>query len=273
MWFDHYLKGVDNGIQKMPNVVSQMSDREAAGDFAKGKPKVRNAKLIAQWTPRVDPDDYEWKLLGSKPKPRSYYESQGPIAEAGFPSTGVNTESHAAHHARANHDWSWFESLPLKKDTRIFGTPKVQIYSTAYREWITYTPSIFDIDPADHEMVQGQHVNTDPKALVAVTRGWLDSRYREGLDKPVLIEDPAKPFDMTIVAKPTDYTFKKGDSIGLMIQTEINEWSVPKVAPCVDTNCPFVDIQWLEGKTRLILPVVNGPKKADALFDHGGHAH
>jgi X-Pro dipeptidyl-peptidase len=270
-WFDHYLMGKKNGIQKMPNVVSQMSDREGAGKFAKGMPKVRNVKLYAQWTPKTNPDDYEWKLLGTKPKPLAYYESQGPLAEASFPSAGINTESHAAHHARNNHDWRWFESLPLKKNTRIFGNIKVQIYSTAYREWITYTPSIYDVDPADHEMVQGNHVNKDPKALVAITRGWLDSRYRNGLDKPVPIEDPTKAFGMTVVAKPTDYTFRKGDFIGLNIQTEINEWSVPKVAPCTDPSCPFVDINWVEGKTRLIIPVVNGPKKADALFDHAGH--
>jgi predicted acyl esterase len=145
-----------------------------------------------------------------------------------------------------------------------------------HREWITFTPSIFDMDPADHQMVQGNHVNTNPKALVAVTRGWLDSRYREGLAKPVPIEDPTKPFGMTVVAKPVDYTFKKGDQIMLNIQTEINEWSVPKPnSTCTadPAGCPFVDIDWLSGKTRLILPVVNGPKKADALFDHAGHHH
>jgi predicted acyl esterase len=206
---------------------------------------------------------------------RAYYESQGPLAEASFPSAGINTESHASHHSRSDHDWWSFESLALKKNMRMFGNIKVQIYSTAYREWITYTPSIFEMDPDDHQMVQGNHVNTNPEALVGVTRGWLDSRYRKSLAEPIPIDDPAKPFSMTVVAKPVDYTFTKGNTIMLNIQTEINEWSVPKPnATCTDpTNCPFLDINWLEGKTRLIIPVVNGPKKADALFDHAGHHH
>ncbi|HEY7875710.1 MAG TPA: CocE/NonD family hydrolase [Actinomycetota bacterium] len=274
-WFDHYLMGKKNNIQKMPSVVSQMSDREGPGEFAKGMPKVRNIKLYAQWTPRTNPDDYEWKLLPSKPMSRAYYESQGPLAEASFPSAGINTESHASHHSRSDHDWWSFESLALKKNMRMFGNIKVQIYSTAYREWITYTPSIFEMDPDDHQMVQGNHVNTNPEALVGVTRGWLDSRYRKSLAEPIPIDDPAKPFSMTVVAKPVDYTFTKGNTIMLNIQTEINEWSVPKPnATCTDpTNCPFLDINWLEGKTRLIIPVVNGPKKADALFDHAGHHH
>jgi predicted acyl esterase len=167
-WFDHYLKGVDNGVEDMPNVVSQTSDHAGPGEFISGTPKVKDVTLIAQETPKTDPNDYQWKLLPMKPM------ITGPEASvASFPSTGINTESHAAHHAINNHDWWYFQSPPLKKDIRIFGTIKVKIYSHTDREWVTYTPSIFDVDPADHTMVQGQHVATDPKALVGVTRGWL----------------------------------------------------------------------------------------------------
>jgi X-Pro dipeptidyl-peptidase len=274
-WFDHYMMGKDNGIQKMPDVVSQMSDRDGAGDFAKGLPKTRDVSLYAQETPKTNPDDYEWKILPTKPM-KSMYGNGGPEPTvASFPSTGINTESHASHHARSRHDWYWFESPALKKDTRIFGNAKIQIYSTVHRQWITYTPSIFDFNPADHEMVAGNHVNTNPKALVGITRGWLDSRYREGLDKMVDIKEPDKPFLMNITAKPVDYTFKKGDSIGLMIQTEINEWSVPKLnqqTTCT-AGCPFVDIDWVNAKTRLIVPVVNAPRNSMDLFDYNAMHH
>jgi X-Pro dipeptidyl-peptidase len=275
-WFDHYLKGIDNGVEDMPDVVSQMSDRDGALGFAKGLPKTTNVSLYAQETPKTNPDDYQWKILPMKPM-KSMYGNGGPEpSKASFPSTGINTESHASHHSRANHDWFWFESPALKKDTRIFGNVKVQIYSTVYRQWITYTPSVFDFNPADHEMVAGNHVNKNPKALVGITRGWLDSRYREGLDKLVDIPNPDKPFDMDVTLKPVDFTFKKGDQIGLNIQTEINEWSVPKLnqqTTCT-TGCPFVDINWIEGKTRLILPIVNAPKDPMKIFDFNAmHSH
>jgi X-Pro dipeptidyl-peptidase len=271
-WFDHYLKGVDNGIEKMPNVVSQMSDRKGPLGFAKGLPKTKDVSLIAQETPKTNPDDYEWKILPMKPMASMFGQDPTP---ASFPSAGINTESHASHHARNNHDWWSFQSPMLKKDTRIFGNVRVQIYSTVHRKWITYTPSIFDIDPADHQMVAGQHVNTNPKSLVAVTRGWLDSRYRDGLDKTVDIAEPDKPFLMNITAKPVDYTFKKGDQIGLNIQTEINEWSVakPNMQTTCTAGCPFVDIDWAHAKTRLILPVVNAPKDPMDLFDFNAMHH
>ena len=50
-------------------------------------------------SPKTNPEDYEWKLLGSEPR-------MTPLSEpARFPATGINTEPHANHHARSRHDW------------------------------------------------------------------------------------------------------------------------------------------------------------------------
>jgi predicted acyl esterase len=253
-------------------VTTQTSDSDGPGKFFSGAPKTTDITLYTQEVPRTDPTIYAWQLLPTKP---AAYGFQAPTA-ATFPSTNVNTESHAAHHSRENHDWIWFESPVLKKDTRIFGEIKLKLWSHAARKWITFTPSIFDVNPADHEYIQGRHVNKNPKALVAVTRGWLDSRYRNGLDKRVDVV-PSKSFGMTIVAKPQDYTFKKGHFIGLNFQTEINEWSLPKpYAGCEgtpDQSCANIFIDWVDGKTQLILPVVNGPRHAADLFSSEPHIH
>ena len=137
-------------------------------------------------------------------------------------------------------------------------------------------------------MAGGQHVATrDKNGLVGVTRGCLDSRYRKGLDKQVMVE-PGKAFDSTVAMKPTDYTFLKGHFIGLNVQTEILEWSLAKpypgcdVAPNVDpTNptqvtrdksCATFYIDWEKAETRLILPVVDAPKNPRSLFMFG-HVH
>jgi predicted acyl esterase len=200
---------------------------------------------------------------------------------AQFPSAGANTEMHALHHARNNHDWFWFESPALKKDTRVFGQIKVKLWSTVGRKWVTMTPTIADVDATCHQQAAGQHVSspsclTDPapaRHLHAVTRGWLDSRYRNGLGKQVDVT-PGQPFGSTIVEKPQDYVFKKGHHIGLMIQTEINEWSLPKpYAGCdtTDQSCAYFKINWEDGKTRVILPVVNAPKDPMDMFDSSHH--
>lgn len=96
--------------------------------------------------------------------------------------------------------------------------------------------------------------------MVSVTRGWLDSRYRNGLGRQQSIA-PGELFGMTVVQKPQDYTFKKGHSIGLSIQTEIAEWATPKpYAGCDSAACNTVTLDWRSGRTKLVLPVVGGAR-------------
>jgi X-Pro dipeptidyl-peptidase len=283
-WLDHYLMGKDNGIEKLADVTSHMSDYDGATKWYSGKwPETRNVTLFAQNQPVSQPGDYEWKLLPTKPRTDIFFGTEPP--RAAFPSGNANVETHANHHARSHHDWWWFESPHLAKDVRIFGEIKIQHYSQIAKKWLTLTPGVVDIDPNCHETVVNQHnVKPEclPRALQSVTRGFLDTRYRNGLHKQVML-DPTKPFQVTVTAKPVDYTFKKGHYIGLQIQTEIIDWMVAKPYPGCDTapdplvagnNCLNFETLWEEGRTRLILPVVNGPKNAMKLFDFGaGHDH
>ncbi|HEV3473519.1 MAG TPA: CocE/NonD family hydrolase C-terminal non-catalytic domain-containing protein, partial [Actinomycetota bacterium] len=275
-WLDHYLMGKNNGIDKLPSVITQTADSEAAGKLFYGAPKTKDVHLIAQANPIVEPGGYAWTLAPNKPS--TFFFSAAP--EAKFLSGNINTEGHAAHHARANHDWFWFESPMLKKDVRVFGEIKVQIYSKIEREWVTLTPSIHDHDPNDHIIEAGQHVGCkETPCMVGVTRGFLDSRYRESLAKQKLI-DPLNFFEATVAAHPVDYVFKKGHHIGLNIQTEILEFMVPKPYPGCEAipdpsareGCSYMTIDWQDARTRVILPVVDAPKNAMSLFDFG-HQH
>ena len=121
-------------------------------------------------------------------------------------------------------------------------TPKIQIYSTAYREWVTLTPSS-STQPADTE-VQGQHVNTTESpsrhpGLVDSPPQGRDNRYRSRPDEAV---------GMTS-SRNRRIHFKKDPDM-LKIQTEITEWSC-KATPRASTTTP--NVTTLEGKTSLIL--------------------
>ncbi|HEV3471822.1 MAG TPA: CocE/NonD family hydrolase, partial [Actinomycetota bacterium] len=118
-WLDHYLMGKNNGIDKLPSVITQTADSEAAGKLFYGAPKPKDVHLIAQPSPIVEPGAYAWTLAPNKPS--TFFFSAGP--EAKFLSGNINTESHSLHHARSNHDWWWFESPMLAKDVRMFGQP------------------------------------------------------------------------------------------------------------------------------------------------------
>jgi X-Pro dipeptidyl-peptidase len=255
-WFDHYLLGVSNGIEKTPDVHSEMSDSSGAvGWYAGPWPKTTGVTLYAQ---HAAGGDYDWRLLPSLPT------VPGPPAT--FVSTGTNTESTANANPRANDGWLWFETPPLTRDLRIFGEIQVRLWSTIQRRWITYTPTVVDIDPAQRVLGPGQAVATTDTALYSTTRGWLDTRYRQSLATQSFVE-PGVPFGTTIVEKPQDYTFKQGHFIGLNVQTEINDWSLPKADPdCITALCSLVRVNWENGETTLTLPVVNAPKNPATLF-------
>lgn len=272
-WFDHYLKGVDNDVEKAPAYVSVTSTFGFAEakeyDSSNNGFGTKPVALIAQETAMTNPEDYASKLLPQAPQ-------GGPDAQpVGFPSANINTEIHMNHHLSSNHDWYFFMTPALTRDVRIFGSPKVKMRLQIDREWVTLTPTIVDIDPDCHLMVANVgHVAQPqclPQTLYSVTRGWLDSRYRDGLEKQKPLE-PNKPFDITVIEKPTDYTFKKGHHIGLQISTELLEWSIPKPYPCTSLECLRLNIHWAEGGTKVILPVVNAPRNPMTLFSkHAGH--
>ena len=272
-WMAHWLKGEDNGIQNAPSIISQSAnyDKEIAKPFDKPSDfKTTDVPLTLMYMPPTGPEDYWFKMMPGKAHPNPQ------ATDSSWPSANINTESHALHHARSNHDWLWFETPMLKSDTRIFGQPKVKLQVQTDRTWLTLTPTVVDVDMDCMQYVANQMVmdpNCTPRDLSSVTRGWLDSRYRNGLAKQQDM-DFSKGGDLTIVEHPTDYTFPKGHVIGLLISTEINEWSVPKPYPCQSQACPTVRIVWQTNKSKLILPVVDAPKNPMDLFDmtmHMGH--
>lgn len=266
-WLEQYVRGVRKGVERLPSVFTQSSD--AGGDLpiSAGRPKTKDVVLYAQPAPPTG--GYLWQLLPIRP--RDIGGAAGSMVAA-FTSASINTESHALHHARLNHDWFWFEAPPFRRDVRVFGEIRVQVWLDVDREWVTLTPTVADVDMSDHVVVGSQHVGaTDPAALVGLTRGWLDSRYREGRTKQTPLPSSGS-FGMTVEASPVDYIFRAGHIVGLNVQTEINEWSLPKPYACASAACPQIEIDWSRARTRLILPVVDAPANPATLFDFG-HQH
>jgi predicted acyl esterase len=265
-WFDHHLKGRSNRVPRLPAVLSQGANYDGKLDWQRGVPRVRNVVLYAQEVPPLEIGDYRWKLM---PDPPMLIPGFDEPSEAMFPSVSANLESHANHHPRENHEWLWFEAPHFARNVRIFGEVKVQFYSTVEREWVTLTPGIVDVDPRDHVMVRGNHVaNQQGNGWLSITRGFLDSRYRDSLaeQKPLR---PGRAFRATVTTKPIDYTFKHHSYLGLNVSTEVLEWMMPKPYPCDPTDPECVDfrINWEEGRFRLVVPVVDAPRNVRALFD------
>ncbi len=257
-WMDHFLRGAKNGADKLPPVISETADSDGKVGFVSGPvPRTSDVRLYAQVG---NVNGYDNVLLPAPPKHNVPLQA----SNATYALTGTGTESGALAAARS-HDQqaAWFESPALKADARIFGSPSVRIWSTVQRTWATYAVSVVDIDPAFYSTTGGTRYPSKTNALLGVTRGWLDSRYRNTLTKRELWKPGLN--GLTIVAKPQDYIFRKGHSIGLLVMGEQLEWVVAKpyddpaggqgAQVTVDTR----------GKTVLHLPVV-GVTTAKKLF-------
>jgi len=238
-WFAHWLKGVRNGVQNMPDVTSQTSDDAGPIRYLAGK-EPRPARVRVY----LGSQGGEWVL------------SPGPVhgpESATFVPTGHNTESFAATHPFADAGYLGFVSQPLLRDVRIFGRPVLHLWSTVQRQWVTITPSLLDFDPARYSGSGPATTATDPAAAIALTRGWLDSRYRDGLDHEMMSK-PGHSTAMNVALFPTDYTVRKGHRLVLLVQSEDLDWAIAKPYPTASD--PTVQIDWRRGQSWLSLPIV-----------------
>jgi X-Pro dipeptidyl-peptidase len=237
-WFAHWLQGVHNGVERMPAVTSQTSD--AAGPI--------------RYLAGPEPQPVHHRLYLGAAHDGSWALSVAPLhgkAAATYTDTGTNTESSAATHPFADAGYLAFTSAPLKHDVRIFGRPLLHLWSTTYGRWTTVTPSLLDYDPAKYAGSGAGTFATDPSAAVALTRGWLDSRYRNGVDHEVP-SVAGHSTQMDVALFPTDYTVRAGHRLVLLVQSEDADWAFPK--PLSSPADPTVGIDWSRGQSWLDVP-------------------
>jgi X-Pro dipeptidyl-peptidase len=245
-WFAHWLQGAHNGAPRMPDVTSQTSDNAGAINYISGRePAPRGLRLYlgadkaGSWA--LSPH----RLSGS--------------ADATFEQTGTNTESGAAMHPFSGGGYLGFASPVLTRNLRLFGRPVLHLWSTVQRRWVTVTPSLLDFQPSLYNGSGPATVAHVPSAGVALTRGWLDSRYRHGLDHEVLAKAGVSSH-MNVKLFPTDYTVRKGHRLVLLVQTEDLDWAIAKPYP--NPSDPTVRIDWSKGQSWLELPVVGSARGA-----------
>jgi X-Pro dipeptidyl-peptidase len=256
-WMAHWLMGVDNGLEtSLPPVTSATTD--SAG--------VKSDRYIAGDEPFTTPvnlylshaADGSWAL-----SPDATAAAVGSPA-ASFTWTNTNTETAAALTPFAGQGYMGFISPVLGQDIRLFGEPVLHVWSTVQRQWVTMQPSLIDYDPARYQGSGASTMATDNHALIATTRGWLDSRYRNGLSGQVLVT-PGTPFAMDVALWPTDYTVRAGHRLLLLVSTEAIDWGIAKPYSDPSTS-PTVQLGYEQAQSYLTLPVVGTVVSSDALF-------
>jgi X-Pro dipeptidyl-peptidase len=238
-WLDRWVGGVRNGIERsLPAVTSQTADTAGAGDFLSGGRPTTQPLLLTSGAGLA--------LATNQGSPGRSAPVQGPtvpFSVASPESAAMTTLSPGVHGDRVV-----LVSPPLTRDVRMFGSPTVRVGMGTDRTWTTLAPTVVDVDPAGNV------------PSVPVTRGWLDTRYAGSLQA-------AEPADGTgirssITAHPTDWTFRAGHRIALVLQTSSAEWTLPK--PYDGLPTPTYALE-LGPTTSLTLPLV-GAGSAASLF-------
>jgi X-Pro dipeptidyl-peptidase len=261
-WFAHWLKGARNGVEKTPAMTSETSDNAGPMHYLAG-PEPRPSSLTL-YLGDVGSAPTTWTM-----QPRKWKQQRRDVATAQYLDTGTNTETFAATRPFAvgpptasssyasSAGYLAFTSPVLKRDVRLFGRPVLRIWSSVAKTWETLTPSLLDFDPAKYAGSGAATSATDPSAAVALTRGWLDSRYRDGLDHEVPMT-PGVSTRMDIELFPTDYTVRKGHRLVLLVQSEDLDWAIAKPDPTATSA--NVSIDWSSAQSTLTLPVVGSTR-------------
>ena len=238
-WMDHWLRGADNGIPaSLPRITTRSADETDELPYT------------------AAPDTQPLHLTLSHDANGFALTPNGGAAAAGSPAasylwTQGNSESAAGLQPfAAGPGYVGFASPSLQRDVRVYGEPVLHFWSTTQGQWETTAVSLLDFDPANYQGSGAQTTATTPNAVVAFTRGWLDSRYRDGLDREVNAT-PNQSFDQNLSLKPTDYTIRAGHRVVLLMSTETLEWAKSKVPPTGSTS---VTVDYDKGQSWLELP-------------------
>ncbi|MFC5833116.1 Xaa-Pro dipeptidyl-peptidase [Nonomuraea insulae] len=253
-WFDYWLYGIDSGIMREP----QADVESAAGQWA------QHASWPLPGTVTVPLHPGSGSTLGLLPRPRSAKES--------FVDQKARTAEQLVEAVGADPNRLAYSTGALPADVRISGTPTVSVRASLKDGASPYLTALLvdygtDVRPNGTLVSTGQNycygegipgdtgctvlrtLGTATTPYKIVTRGWLDVRNRDRPDRTEPIR-AGKDYTFAWDFQPTDYIFKKGHRLGLVIISTDYDYTL--------RYPPGTRITVSPGQSSLRLPVTFG---------------
>ncbi|GAA1652818.1 Xaa-Pro dipeptidyl-peptidase [Nonomuraea maheshkhaliensis] len=253
-WFDHWLYGIDSGIMREPQADVEI----APGQWG------RHASWPLPGTVTVPLHPGPGSSLGLLPRPRTAKES--------FTDQKTRTAEQLVEAEGADPNRLAYTTKVLPADVRVSGTPTVSVRASMKDGASPYLTALLvdygtDVRPNGSLVSTGQNycygqgipgdtgctvlrtLGTSTTPYKIVTRGWLDVRNRHRADRTEPLR-PGKEYSFTWDFQPTDYLFKKGHRLGLVIISTDYDYTLRYPAGTKVTVSP--------GQSALHLPVVLG---------------
>lgn len=235
-WFDHWLKNIDNGVDREPPVRIYVM----GGGDAHRTPEGR-LFVGGHWR-----DEQEWPL--ARTQPTSYYLHAGgvlapnqPAADPPIkylfdphnpvPTLGGNVSSqgtlmfqgaadqrctpdfwlcHDSNPLSARNDVLVFQTPALQSDMEVTGRLIVKLWASSNSLDTDFTAKLIDVYPPNSGFPSGVDLN--------IADSIVRARYRNGFGKAELMK-PGQPYEFTIEMYPTSLVFKAGHRIRLDISS------------------------------------------------------
>jgi len=247
-FFDHVLKGVQNGINTEPNIsITRGRATTATGAYETLPPKferdfpppgTRNVTLYLRrhLAPGSLPSEVGELLLQSgNDGVWSYLDTATATEE-----DSIRDPNRGAVGAK---NWLYYTSPVLARDARMTGAALLDF-------WVqTLSP------PQNPQHLTPILVDIAPNGTIQqVARGFMHLAYRNGL----AMADPMDPLEWghgILDFLPQDHTFRKDHRIGLLVQSSNTVWAVPGSGGQVNVAHGPVTGVTTSG-TRLVLPIV-----------------
>ncbi|HKD07986.1 MAG TPA: CocE/NonD family hydrolase [Bryobacteraceae bacterium] len=235
-WYDRWLKGVDNGIEKEPPVRIFVMGAGEPHKTPEGRLYVGGHwRDEREWPPAravstpyyIHPDGSLSTVAPAASEPTSYrFDPADPV-----PTLGGNVSSEGALMSRGAQDQrclslDWpckailplsarsdvlvYRTSPLAQDVEVTGRLIVKLWASSDGPDTDFTAKLVDVYPPNRDYPAGIDLN--------VGDGIVRARYRDSLEhaKPLV---PGQPVELTIEMYPTSLVFRRGHRIRLDISS------------------------------------------------------
>lgn len=213
-WFDHWLKGASNGVEKMPKVqLYVMGKNQWRGENEWPLARTQLTQFYLSSGSRANSRFGDGVLSADRPaeEPPDHfaYDPRSPVPSAGGPDWGSELDglkSGAVDQSdvEMRHDVLVYTSNPLEKGMEVTGPIEVILYVSSDAPDTDFTAKLVDVYP------EGTAYN--------IQEGIQRARYREGFEKPGMMKS-GEVYELHINLNATSNYFGPGHRIRLEISS------------------------------------------------------
>ncbi len=258
-WFDHWLKGEDNGVTEMPKLQYYLMGQNAwqvASSWPLDGTEYRSYYLRSGGSANTRSGDGTLSTAppdADEPPDRYSYDPENPVETLGGAICCISADAAPAGAydqtaAEMRDDVLVYTSEPLQSDVTVVGPITVTLFVSSSARDTDFTAKLVDVHP------DGTAYNLQDSILRA--------RYREGFDQQVFMEDGGV-YELTLRLHATANVFKAGHRIRLQVSSS----NFPRFVRNLNTGGNnFDETEWVvaenvvhhtaEYPSRLVLPVI-----------------